>query len=99
MGKNASGFALHFVKDGVLQSVLPGEDIPSGLNVTNPLLLGGKKPQADALGDGDVPPQAGAGSGRDVWADYAEQNGVDVHDDWKRDQIIAACQKAGVAVE
>lgn len=44
------------------------------------------------------PPQAGVGSGRDAWADYASANGVAVQDDWKRDQIIEACRQAGVAV-
>ncbi len=49
--------------------------------------------------EADPPPRAGAGSGRDHWAAYAEANGVDVDNDWKRDQIIDACREAGVPVE
>jgi hypothetical protein len=50
-----------------------------------------------AVGDG-VPPRAGAGSGKDAWRDYAAANGVQVADDATRDDIIAACEAAGVTV-
>lgn len=54
---------------------------------------------AAARGRGDEPPpHAGAGSGRDAWAAYAAAQGVTVDEDWKRDQIIDACQEAGVPV-
>lgn len=44
------------------------------------------------------PPQGGTGATRQRWADYATANGVDVEADWKREDIIAACEKAGVPV-
>lgn len=40
------------------------------------------------------PPRAGAGSGRDVWAAYAESKGVEVTDDMTRDEIIEAVEEA-----
>jgi hypothetical protein len=44
-----------------------------------------------------VPPRSGPGSGRAVWVAYAQDNGVEVTDDLKtRDDIIAACDLAGV---
>lgn len=45
---------------------------------------------------GPVPPRAGAGSGRPVWQAFASRNGVDHPADATRDEIIDACQQAGV---
>ncbi|MCC3333587.1 hypothetical protein [Nocardia abscessus] len=44
------------------------------------------------------PPQGGPGASRQKWADYASAHGVEVEADWKREDIIAACEKAGVPV-
>ena len=41
----------------------------------------------------EAPPRAGAGSGRDAWADYAESRGVTVTEDMTRDEIIEACEE------
>lgn len=49
-------------------------------------------------GDGP-PPRAGKGSGEDKWRAYAEANGVDVSGVDGRDEIIGACEDAGVPVE
>ncbi|MEU9806226.1 hypothetical protein [Mycobacterium sp. NPDC050853] len=46
----------------------------------------------------EPPPHAGAGSGRDAWAQYASANGVSVQEESRRDQIIEACREAGVAL-
>lgn len=70
----------------------PGTPDP-GAGVAPP--VPGSEPEGEGEGP---PPQSGAGSSRQAWAEYAEANGVDVQDDWKRDDIIAACEKAGVAV-
>lgn len=51
----------------------------------------------DDHGDGP-PPQGGAGASRAKWAAYAQANGVVVQEDWKREDIIAACEAARVAV-
>jgi len=46
------------------------------------------------------PPRSGSGSGRDAWAAYATEHGVDVTEDLKtRDDIIAACELAGIPVK
>lgn len=45
------------------------------------------------------PPRAGAGSGRDAWADYARANEFDVAGDAKREDIIDALEAAGIPVE
>lgn len=47
-----------------------------------------------------APPRGGAGSGRDAWVAYADASGVEVTDDLRtREDIIAACELAGVPVE
>jgi hypothetical protein len=45
------------------------------------------------------PPRAGAGSGRDAWAEYARANEFDVAGDAKREDIIDALEAAGIPVE
>lgn len=49
--------------------------------------------------DVPVPAKNGAGSTADAWAIYAQANGVEVELDAKRDDIIAACEAAGVPTE
>jgi hypothetical protein len=47
-----------------------------------------------------VPPRSGPGSGRSAWVAYAQDNDVEVTDDLKsRDDVIAACELAGVPTE
>lgn len=41
------------------------------------------------------PPQSGAGSGKEAWAQYAARRSVSVSEDAGRDDIIAAVKKAG----
>lgn len=48
--------------------------------------------------DGTLPKQTGPGASRVKWAAYAEANGVAVQEGWKREDIIAACEQAGVPV-
>ncbi|MBQ1047860.1 hypothetical protein KBX50_05225 [Micromonospora sp. C51] len=56
----------------------------------------------DGDGDGDgaikvpAPPRAGKGSGADAWAAFAATQGVQVDEGASRDEIIAACEQAGV---
>jgi hypothetical protein len=42
------------------------------------------------------PPRGGPGATRDAWAAYAYAHDVDVDDDMSRDDIIVACDDAGV---
>jgi hypothetical protein len=45
---------------------------------------------------GDPPPHGGAGSGREAWAKYAEDNGVEVSDEDERADIIEKVESAGI---
>lgn len=47
-------------------------------------------------GDTAEPPRSGRGSGRDEWADFASDAGLDVTDDMSRDDIIDALVAEGV---
>jgi hypothetical protein len=53
----------------------------------------------DAADSDGPPPKAGKGSSADAWVAYAQDNGVDVDADAKRDDIIAALEAAGVPTE
>lgn len=46
-----------------------------------------------------VPPKGGAGSGVQAWASYAQANDVELTEGMTRDDIIAACEAAGVPTE
>ncbi|MEU2013104.1 hypothetical protein [Nocardia sp. NPDC019302] len=58
----------------------------------------GERLSSDGKTPDGPPPQGGAGASRQKWADYAAANGVEVEADWKREDIITACEKAGVPV-
>ncbi|HEY8985440.1 MAG TPA: hypothetical protein VIU15_38450 [Streptomyces sp.] len=51
-------------------------------------------------GDGgskdEAPPRSGRGSGVEAWLAFAEQHDVDTDSDMSRDDVIAACEAAGV---
>ncbi|WP_052336144.1 hypothetical protein [Mycobacterium canetti] len=97
-------------EDGTVHTFLPGVDVPAwaakqmgdhcfAAHATQPQPHKEHHSAPSSGGGVGPPPRAGAGSGRDAWAAYAQANGVGVDDDWKRDQIISACEQAGVAVE
>lgn len=50
--------------------------------------------EGEAL-DSERPPETGTASGRERWATYATSKGVEYQSGWKREEIIAACVKAG----
>ncbi|OUD02565.1 hypothetical protein [Streptomyces swartbergensis] len=86
----------------------PGEDVPAWARkqITNPKAWGEGEaaatssaeapPPAGTGDDLEAPPRAGKGSGVDAWRAFAERKGVDVDQDATREQIIAACEAAGV---
>ncbi|MFI1467642.1 hypothetical protein [Streptomyces wuyuanensis] len=47
-------------------------------------------------GEGEAPPRSGRGSGVEAWRAFAEQHDVEVAADATREDIIAACEAAGV---
>lgn len=82
----------------------PNDDVPADIarRITNPNAWeGGEVPDfgpdpASAPAAGEVPPRAGKGSGREAWAKFAEAAGVAFDAETSRDEIIAACEQAGV---
>ncbi|WP_029932517.1 hypothetical protein [Nocardia otitidiscaviarum] len=74
--------------------------------ITNPHVWQSQEAATPATGEVEPedgpPPQGGPGASRQRWADYASPllaaKGVEVQADWKREDIIAACEKAGVPV-
>lgn len=63
-------------------------------------VVGPPSTESAVLSDVDAPPaQAGPGSSRAKWADYASAHGVAVADDDTREAIIAACRDKGVRVD
>ena len=82
---------------GNLHSFGPGASVPEWARkrITNPNVW--DSPVVEASAD-EPPPQGGPGASRQVWADYAASKDVTVQDNWKRDDIIEACEKAGVPV-
>ena len=96
--------------DGITHSFGPGDDIPAWARrkITNPKVWDEVLDESDDEGEGlgggggvQPPPLAGPGSGRDQWAEYADQFGdkVQVSEDDKRDEIVAKLREAGVRVE
>lgn len=87
--------------DGSYKTYGPDDDLPADVakQITNPSAWEGGKVPAQPTSASDVPPKGGAGSGMQAWAAYAASKGVEVPEDASRDDIIAACQAAGVPVE
>lgn len=56
-------------------------------------------PDVESAEGGSEPPRAGAGSGRDAWAEFAAGHHVPVGDEDKRDDIIVKLADAGVIDE
>ena len=85
---------------GNLHSFGPGAAVPEWARkrITNPNVWDSPAESAPAESAAGPPPQGGPGASRQVWADYATSKGVTVQDGWKRDDIIEACEKAGIEV-
>lgn len=110
----AGGLVTHVsLRDDVgnVVSFGPGDDVPAWAKkrITNPRVWEGGEVDIDGAdtpdtgqGDGggvEPPPMSGAGAGRDDWAAYAVSQGVEVSEEWKRADIIAALKNAGKRVE
>jgi hypothetical protein len=57
---------------------------------------GQQAPATQTPAPGKEPPRSGKGSGRDAWAAYAVQRGVDVNDDATRDDVIDLLAERGL---
>lgn len=97
-------YAVHLIEDGQLHSFLPGDEVPAWAveKITNPDAWdspkGSPEKEPDGASPDGPPPHKGPGASRQAWVDYAESHGVEVSDTAKREDIIAACKKAGVEV-
>ena len=81
----------------------PKSDLPASVVeklAGNALAFGtseAEQPSASrVLGVEEPPPRAGAGSGKDAWADFARANGVEVEDHASRDEIIGVLEERGI---
>ena len=89
--------------DGVSHHFVAGSTVPGWADglITNTFVWDEQStPEPETVVEsGGPPPTSGPGAGRQVWADYAEANGVAVQAGWKRDSIIDALREAEVKVE
>ncbi|MFJ9979696.1 hypothetical protein [Streptomyces cyaneofuscatus] len=72
-----------------------GEHGPETVQFTDPGDLkqpGGGTPPTEV----EAPPRSGKGSGIDAWQAFAHEHGVGTDSDMSRDDIIAACEAAGL---
>lgn len=76
----------------------PGATVPGWARkqLTNPKLWGDEQPADPAPAEVPVPPVSGPGSGKEAWAAFAADRGVEHDAGASRDDIMAACQAAGV---
>jgi hypothetical protein len=101
-----SAVHVHVVsKDGTKRQWLaPGDEVPSWARLDDRNLQGerdsAKSPMQESqqVSGGDVPEpsRSGRGSGLEAWRVFAESRGVATDSDMSRDDIIAACERAGV---
>ncbi|MFI9600330.1 hypothetical protein ACIHCX_10695 [Streptomyces sp. NPDC052043] len=68
----------------------------SGEAGDEPTRVGYDDPRTSPTSTGEAPPRSGRGSGIDAWRRFAEQHEVEVAADASREDIIAACEAAGV---
>lgn len=93
-------------KDGTQRRWLqPGDEVPDWARLDGQLTEEGGQPPEETRQPTDpmppVPPsqppaRSGRGSSVEAWRKFAEQHDVDVAADATRDDIIAACEAAGV---
>ncbi|MFJ5089974.1 hypothetical protein [Streptomyces sp. NPDC088674] len=85
-------------EQGRAQHFSPGESVPAWARaqLTNPKLWGVSSAKPEALAGVPVPARSGPGSGKEAWAAFAEKHGVTLDGGMSRDDIMAACERAGV---
>ena len=76
----------------------PGDPVPTwaAKQLTNPKLYGGEPAESQEPSGNQAPPRSGRGSNIDAWRRFAEQNGVEYDTHASREEIIAACEQAGL---
>ena len=99
-----SAVHVHVVsKDGTKRAWLaPGDEVPAWarLDKRNLQTDGGGATSAPAEpASGQPPARSGPGSGKEAWAVFAAARQVEVPEGSSRDDIIAACEAAGIVEE
>lgn len=77
----------------------PGDSVPdwAAKQLTNPKLFAADDSQAEPERvPVEAPSRSGPGSGKDAWTAFAEASGVGLDAGMTRDDIMAACEAAGV---
>lgn len=84
-------------KDGTQRAWLrPGDEVPSWARLDDRNLMPSSDTSDQSGSGGDMPARSGKGSGIEAWRSFAESKGVGVDSGMSRDDIIAACEQAGV---
>lgn len=88
--------------DGTHEVFGPDDEVPAWAvaQITNPNVWDEAPTDRETEAseeDSEVPPKGGPSATRERWADYAKSKGLAVRDEWKRDDIIAAMENAGLA--
>ncbi|MEV3855056.1 hypothetical protein AB0J38_12105 [Streptomyces sp. NPDC050095] len=94
-------------EDGRTVAFGPGDEVPAWAvrQITNPRAWGTGEPGSTSrlivsapmvADDVAAPPRSGRGSGVEAWRAFAERLGVDVGRDASREDVIEACEAAGV---
>jgi hypothetical protein len=100
MGKRLAVHTHVIDKQGRTVHLAPGDEVPAWARgqLTNPKLWADEDHDEGGGGTppGGVPSRSGPGSGKDAWAAFADGQGVEVGPAASRDDIIAACEAAGV---
>lgn len=93
---------VHVIDDqGQRHVFAPGIEVPdwAAAKITNPKAWA-EAPEAPGTDGGgqsnSEPPRSGKGSGRDAWSMFAAERDVQVPEGASREEIIAACEAAGV---
>lgn len=85
--------------DGTHQVFEAGEGVPSwaASKIANPNVWEDDGEPDEDLEPEGAPAKNGPAATRQVWADYAASKNFAVQEDWKRDDIVAAMEAAGLA--
>lgn len=99
---NRLNITVHVQKDDGTHAIFgPDDNVPAWAvaKISNPNVWDESptiEDEATPVVEG-VPAKGGPGATRQLWADYAGSKGFAVQEDWKRDDIIAALEAAGLA--
>lgn len=95
-------YTVHLRHGGAAHVFRPEDNVPdwAAAMITNPKAweVNDSVPQEPVVDapTPEVPARQGKGSSRKLWSDFAQANGVAVSDEDSRNDIITACESAGL---